>query len=112
MCIRIRILLRNTKKQFFEKLNPSDISDNKRFWKIIKPFFSEKVSSASNIKLCVNGEIHDTDSDIAQDFGNFFSNIVTNLNIPHYVGINSNTTTSQSDPIMIAIAKMIIIQVY
>ena len=97
-------LLCNTKKQFFEKLNPSDISDNKRFWKIIKPFFSEKVSSAINIKLCVNGEIHDTDSDIAQDFGNFFSNIVTNLNIPH-VGINSNTTTSQSDPIMIAIAK-------
>ena len=33
-------LLRKTKKLYFEKLNPSDISNNKRFWKIIKPFFS------------------------------------------------------------------------
>ena len=53
----------------------------------------------------VNGEIYDNDSEIAQDFVNFFSNIVTSLDIPHYVGINLNITTCETDPIMIAIAK-------
>ena len=35
-------LLRNTKKDCFQKLNVKDLTDNKKFWKIIKPFFSNK----------------------------------------------------------------------
>ena len=74
-------LLRKTKKTFFETLNPSVISDNKSFWKIIKPFFSEKVSTTSKITLCENDGMHDNDAQVADDFGNFFSNIVSELNI-------------------------------
>ena len=32
-------LLRNTKKDYFEKLNIKDWTDDKKFWKTIKPFF-------------------------------------------------------------------------
>ena len=32
-------LLRKIKKNFYEHLNPSLISDNKRIWKQVKPFF-------------------------------------------------------------------------
>ena len=35
-------LLRNTKKDYFQKLNISYLTYNKKFWKIIKPFFRNK----------------------------------------------------------------------
>ena len=35
-------LLRNIKKDYFLKLNVKDLADNKKFWKSIKPFFSNK----------------------------------------------------------------------
>ena len=36
-------LLRNTKKDYFSNLNVKELNDNKKFWKIVKPFFSDKV---------------------------------------------------------------------
>ena len=35
-------LLRRIKKYFYENLNPKFITDNKKFWKQVKPFFSDK----------------------------------------------------------------------
>ena len=35
-------LLRKIKKNFYEHLNPSFISDNKKFWQQVKPFFQIK----------------------------------------------------------------------
>ena len=35
-------LLPNTKKDYFQKLNISYLTYNKKFWKIIKPFFRNK----------------------------------------------------------------------
>ena len=32
-------LLRRTKKDYFQNLNVKDLSDNKEFWKTIKPYF-------------------------------------------------------------------------
>ena len=31
-------LLRNTKNNYFQKLNIKDLTDNKKFWKTVKPF--------------------------------------------------------------------------
>ena len=72
-------LLRKTKRSYFEKLDPSAISDNKKFWKSIKPLFSDKVVTTSKITLCDHDEVHDDDAQVAEDFGNFFSKIVTRL---------------------------------
>ena len=36
-------LLRNAKKDYFQKLNINDLTDNKKFWKTIKPFLAIKV---------------------------------------------------------------------
>ena len=33
-------LLCKTKTEYFQKLNVKDLSDNRKFWKTIKPFFS------------------------------------------------------------------------
>ena len=35
-------LYKKERKVFFSNLNPSNICDNKTFWKYIQPFFSEK----------------------------------------------------------------------
>ena len=36
------ILLRKTKRNYFENLKMQDITDNKKFWKTIQPYFSDK----------------------------------------------------------------------
>ena len=36
---------------FYNKLNTRDITDNKKFWKTIKPFFSEKHNSRNKITI-------------------------------------------------------------
>ena len=36
-------LIRSEKKNFFSNTNTSDITDNKTFWKTVKPFFTDKI---------------------------------------------------------------------
>ena len=42
-------LLRKTKTEYFKNLNVKDLSDNRKFWKTIKPYFSNK--GLNSIKL-------------------------------------------------------------
>ena len=44
-------LLRNIKKDYFLKLNVKDLADNKKFWKSIKPFFSNKGLNSHKLML-------------------------------------------------------------
>ena len=45
------------RKKLFNKLNPSFVNDNKLLWKMVKPLFSNKGSSGSNIKLVEKDEV-------------------------------------------------------
>ena len=58
------------------------------FWKIVKPFFSDKVTSSEKITLIEEDEIIENDSDTARVLNTFFSNIVSNLKIPEYTKCN------------------------
>ena len=44
-------LLRKSKKDYFANLNEKNITDNKRFWKTVKPFFSKKIHLPERIDL-------------------------------------------------------------
>ena len=44
-------LLRKIKKSFYEKLNSNLITDNRKFWKHVKPFFSDKTPYTNSITL-------------------------------------------------------------
>ena len=44
-------LLRKIKKSFYENLNPNLITDNRKFWKHVKPFFSDKTPYTNSITL-------------------------------------------------------------
>ena len=44
-------ILKSTKKAFFEALNINEISGKRKFWKTIKPFFTDKCKTTNNIIL-------------------------------------------------------------
>ena len=97
-------LLRKTKRLFFNNLNSSVMSDNKTFWKISKPFFSDKITINSKITLLEDGIIHDNDTQVAKDFGTYFSNIIACLDIPNPEHDLTEHFT-ETDPVIKAINK-------
>ena len=57
------------------------MSDNKKFWQIVKPLFSNKVKAKTTIKLVENNEIIDDEIEISKLFNEYFVNIVRKLGI-------------------------------
>ena len=44
-------LLRKTEAEYFRNLNVKDLSDNRKFWKTIKPYFSNKDLNSKRLSL-------------------------------------------------------------
>ena len=72
------------KKDYCSALDIKKLTDNKTFWKTIKPFQSDKIVSTERITLIDNGEVVPTEQDTAHILNTFFSNIVTNFKILDY----------------------------
>ena len=103
-------LLKRTKKSYFGKLKSSDVSDSKKFWKTVKPLFSDKQISSENITLVENNEIVSQDDKLAEMFNSFFSNAVKDLNINYVKHFSSNESFVDDlgyheDPVYKAIEK-------
>ena len=77
-------LLRKTKKAYYENLDERKFSDNKPFWKTVKPSISEKFNARKRISFTENGKVVKTEKEAVEVFCNFFGNIVKNLNISQY----------------------------
>ena len=77
-------LLRKEKIKYFANLNEKDITDNKKFWQIIKPFPSEKTKSTEKVALIENENLVSDDTEVACCLNFFFSKIVKKLEIPKY----------------------------
>ena len=74
-------LLRKTKKDYFNDLNIKNITDNKAFWKTIKPYFSNKGLNSSSLILSEKNKIVTNDQDIANIMNNYFTGITSHLNL-------------------------------
>ena len=72
------------KKDYYSTLDVEKVTDNKTFWKTIKPFQSDKILSTERITLIDNGEVALTEQDTVIVLNTFFSNIVTNLSSPRF----------------------------
>ena len=44
-------LLRKTKRNYFKNVKIQDITDNKKFWKTIRPYFSDKGYNQTKITI-------------------------------------------------------------
>ena len=97
-------LLRKTKMNYYGNLNEKDITDNKKFWKTVKPFLSDKSINSDKIHLNENGELINSKTKTAEILSEFFSNIVKNLKIPEYENLNRNFRKVK-DPVLKAILK-------
>ena len=88
-------LIRWEKKNFFNNINTRDITNNKTFWKTVKPLFTDKIQTKSKITLIekkvvfgvgqekiVSEKVISEDQAVAEVFNKFFINAVPNLKIP------------------------------
>ena len=68
-------ILRKTKKEYFNSLNIKQVSDNKLFWKSVKPFFSDKTSNSSKTTLVEENNIISDEEEIANIMTIYFINV-------------------------------------
>ena len=74
-------LYKKERKKYYSNLDINNITDNKKFWKTLKPFLSDKGPQASKITLVQNDQIISDDNALADTFKDFFDNAVKNLNL-------------------------------
>ena len=61
-------MVRKAKRNQFNNLNVRNITDNKQFWKTVKPFFSSKVSDNERITLIEEEKAVSDDREAAEIF--------------------------------------------
>ena len=89
---------------YYGNLNEKDITDNKKNWKTVKLFLSDKSINSDKIHLNENEELINSKFKTAEVLNEFFSNIVKNLKIPEYENLNRNIQKVK-DPVLKAILK-------
>ena len=89
-------LLRKTKRNYFKNVKIQDITDNKKFWKTIRPYFSDKGYNQTKITIVEKDSIITDEKKVAILMSNYFINITKNLDlkpstIPNTSGIDEIT---------------------
>ena len=59
-------LVRSSKKAHYSNFNLEDLSDNKKFWKIVKHLFSDKVNTNENMTRVDNNNIILSETETAE----------------------------------------------
>ena len=95
-------LNRKTKKDYFNSINLND-TQNKSLWKICNSYLSNNTSSKDRIILVEKDVIISENLQTANIFNSYFTNIVTNLNIPQWEPTNHNY--DPNNPVLSAIKK-------
>ena len=72
------------KKEYYDRLNEKHVTDNKTFWKTIKPFLSDKTVNSPKITTDEKNEIINNEENIAEIFNTYFTSIVSNPKITLY----------------------------
>ena len=92
------------KRKYYNNLEISLVTDNKKFCKTVNPFFSEKLQSNNKIVLIEDETIISNDVEVAETMNEFFVTVMDSL------GINENSnyenaTEGITDPIDKAVHK-------
>ena len=78
------ILYKKERKKYCKRLDLNNAIDKKKFWKTVKLFLSDKVTTFPQIRFVENDEIISDESKVADSFSNFFENAI------HSLGIKTN----------------------
>ena len=74
-------LLSKAKTEYFQVLNVKDLSDNRKFWKNIKLFFSNKGLNSNKLMLKENNRLIIEEKELATVMSTFFVNITESLDL-------------------------------
>ena len=74
-------LMRENEKQYYGSLNVNRKTDNKTFWRVVKPNFSNKILGTNRVILRDGGKIISDTEKVADTFNKFFVNIGNTLKI-------------------------------
>ena len=73
---------KQSKIDFYKKLDPKDLGNEKAFWRTFKPLMSDKCSNtADKITLVEDGVLLSNDEDVSECFNTYFVNITDTLDI-------------------------------
>ena len=73
--------MHQNKKQYYGSLNVNHITDNKNFWRVVKPNLSNKILGTSRVILRDGGKIKSNTEKVADTFNKFFMNMENTLKI-------------------------------
>ena len=74
-------LLRKSKKQYFNNIDVKNVTYNKKFWKTIRPKFSNKCKTANTIILVEIEKILQDEKATANPFNNYFTDATLSLSL-------------------------------
>ena len=78
ICVK---MVKKTKKEHFQNISLSEITDNKKFWKTVSPLFGNKVKTNQKFNLIEKNVLVTSDAEIAKRFKEYFVETVPKLNI-------------------------------
>ena len=77
-------LLRKTKQDYFNNIDIKSVSDNKKFWKTIKPYFSNKGLNSNKIFLSEKGRLIKDPVAVAKTMNDYFVNITQTIGLRQF----------------------------
>ena len=96
--------MRKAKINYYGNFDEKDITDNKKFWKIVNLLPSDNSINSDKIHLHENGELINSESKTAELLNEFFLNIEKILKTPKYENLNPNFDKSK-DQVLKAVLK-------
>ena len=86
-------LLRRAKRNYYNDLDLSNVMDNRKFWKTIRPLFANKIKVKNKITL--NDDGTSTKDEVADIFNSFFVNTASSLKISYNKSLPQNRNISK-----------------
>ena len=104
-------LFRQAKKDYYSKLDINLVTDNRKFWKTVKPVLSDKCQSNNKIVLVEDDEIISDDIEVAEILNRYFVTVTESLGIKEN-NDNISDTEGLLDPIEKSVQNTLIIPAY
>ena len=113
-------LCKKERKQYYSNIELKFFTENKKFWRTVKPLISDKGVQSSRITLVdkkeedktekskivdSSNEIISDDLDVANTLNEYFQNAITKLGITEYSDNFGTNTATLGDPVDIALKK-------
>ena len=88
-------LLRRAKRNYYNNLDLSNVKDNRKFWKTIRPLFANKIKAKKKITLNEDSKSTKDDQKVANIFNSFFVNTAASLKISYNKSLPQNRDVSK-----------------